>query len=172
MEKPTEVTQKCWTQGTGTNPTTGLTFKTSIGSCLREKNIWFTCKGPRGQENIIKDHTNQVEDLGPLVYHWCHFFILMWVWFFPLRIVGRWFWDQQSSLQFLSIGQSSAGKPCEWKLIRVNSLQFYCAWVMLRVPDKGPSVQVSDSPLNYVFSRMCNPLIAGHKAPDLYPKIN
>ena len=43
---------------------------------------------------------------------------------------------------------------------------------MLSVPDKGPSVQVSDSPLNYVFSRICNPPIAGHEAPDLYPKID
>ena len=43
---------------------------------------------------------------------------------------------------------------------------------MLRVPDNDPSVQVSDGPLNYVFSRMCNPLIAGHEAPDLHPKID
>ena len=43
---------------------------------------------------------------------------------------------------------------------------------MLRVPDKGPSVQVSDSPLNYVFFLMYDSLVEGQEASDLYPKID
>ena len=34
------------------------------------------------------------------------------------------------------------------------------------------SVQVGDSPLNYVFFTMYNSLVAGHKASHLYPKID
>ena len=40
----------------------------------------------------------------------------------------------------------------------------------LRVPDKSPSIQFGDSPLNYVFSSMYNPLVVGRGASDLHPK--
>ena len=168
MEKPAEVTQKCQTQGTGTNPTAGLIFKTSIGSCLWEKNIWFICKGPRSQENIIKDHMNQVKDLGHVVYCCCHFFILLWAWFLLWALLEG---DFEISSPLYRPERDQCRETL-WVEInpRVHSLQFYCA--MLRVPDKDPPVQVSDSPLNYVFSRVCNPPIAGHEAPDLYLKID
>ena len=39
-------------------------------------------------------------------------------------------------------------------------------------PSPLQSVQVGDSPLNYVFFTMYNSLVAGHKASHLYPKID
>ena len=43
-------------------------------------------------------------------------------------------------------------------------------YVSQLIPDKGPSVQVGESPLHYVFSRRYNPLVVGHRASDLPPK--
>ena len=43
-------------------------------------------------------------------------------------------------------------------------------YVSQLIPDKGPSVQVGDSPLHCVFSRTYNPLVVGHRASDCPPK--
>ena len=50
-----------------------------------------------------------------------------------------------------------------------------CFKVILRsavLSDKGPFIQVGDSPLNCVFSSMYNPLVVSHRAFDLYLKID
>ena len=52
----------------------------------------------------------------------------------------------------------------------VSPLFEHCFKVSLRsavFSDKGPSVHVGDSPLNYVFSSMHNPLVAGRGTSDL-----
>ena len=52
---------------------------------------------------------------------------------------------------------------------RVNFL-LVSLYMSQLIPDKGHSVQVGDSPLNYVFFIMYNSLVAGQEASDLYPK--
>ena len=80
-----------------------------------------------------------------------------------LTVLHRW------AAQVISLRQAIMYVYNNKKALK-SQKQMQCKFKMN--PSPLQSVQVGDSPLNYVFFTVYNSLVAGHKASDLYPKID